>query len=180
MMASVGLGAPEISFSPSFDIVNAGVLLSLPALPAQGLLQHAEAQFALPNRYYRLNSIFLLLSFMALARVKSVESLRYCAPGEWGKVLGLDRVPEVRTLRQKIALLAVDKKPATWSAELCQQWMKAAPEQAGALYVDGHVRVYHGKLANLPRRYVARKTLSQRKCGLLGQRHGWTAFLLRT
>lgn len=162
MMASVGMGAPEISFSPSFDLVNAGVLLSLPALLAQGLLQHAEAKFMLPNGYYRLNSIFLLLSFMALARLKSVESLRYCAPGEWGKVLGLDRVPEVRTLRQKIALLAADKKPAAWSAELCRQWMKAAPEQAGALYVDGHVRVYHGKLANLPRRYVAREKLCLR------------------
>lgn len=162
MMASVGLGAPEISFSPSFDVVNAGVLLSLPALLAQGLLQHAEAQFSLPNGYYRLNSIFLLLSFMALARLKAVESLRYCAPGEWGKVLGVDRVPEVRTLRQKIALLAVDKKPATWAAELCQQWMKAAPEQAGALYVDGHVRVYHGRLAHLPRRYVAREKLCLR------------------
>ena len=162
MMASVGMDAPEISFSPSFDIVNAGVLLSLPALLAQGLLQHAEAQFALPNGYYRLNSIFLLLSFMALARLKSVESLRYCAPGEWGKLSGLDRVPEVRTLRQKIALLAVDKKPASWSAELCRQWMKAAPEDAGALYVDGHVRVYHGKLANLPRRYLAREKLCLR------------------
>jgi len=162
IVASVGMGASEISFSPSFDIVNAGVLLSLPALLAQGLLQHAEAQFTLPKGYYRLNSIFLLLSFMALARVKSIESLRYCAPGEWGKVLGLDRVPEVRTLRQKIALLALDKKPAIWSAELCQQWMKAAPEQAGALYVDGHVRVYHGKLALLPRRYVAREKLCLR------------------
>jgi len=160
--ASVGAGPVQIAFRPSFDIVSAGVLLSLPALLAQGLLQHAEAQFTLPNGYYRLNSIFLLLSFMALARLKSVESLRYCAPGEWGKVLGLDRVPEVRTLRQKIALLAVDKKPATWSAELCRQWMKAAPEHAGALYVDGHVRVYHGKLAHLPRRYVAREKLCLR------------------
>ena len=74
----------------------------------------------------------------------------------------MDRVPEVRTLRQKIALLAVDKKPVTWSAELCWQWMKAAPEQAGALYVDGHVRVYHGELAHLPRRYVAREKLCLR------------------
>jgi len=99
---------------------------------------------------------------MALARLKSVESLRYCAPGEWGKVLGLDRVPEVRTLREKISLLAVQKKPMTWSADLCHQWMEAAPEEAGALYVDGHVRVYHGKLAHLPRRYVAREKLCLR------------------
>jgi hypothetical protein len=135
----------------------------LPALLAVGLLSHHdEAQFVLPSGYYRLNSIFLLLSFMALARIKSIESLRYCAPGEWGKVLGLDRAPEVRTLRQKIALLAVDRKPAAWSAELCKEWMKAAPENAGALYVDGHVRVYHGKLAHLPRRYVAREKLCLR------------------
>jgi len=29
--------------------------------------------------------------------------LRYCAPGEWGKLLGLDRIPEVKTIREKIA-----------------------------------------------------------------------------
>ena len=142
--------------------MNAGVLLSLPALLGQGLLRYGEAQLTLPDGYYRVNSIFLLLSFMALTRLKSVESLRYCAPGEWGKVLGLDRVPEVRTLREKISLLAVDKKPSTWSAGLCREWMQAAPEQAGALYVDGHVRIYHGKLAHLPRRYVAREKLCLR------------------
>jgi len=39
MCASVGLTGPvEIAFRPSFDTVNAGVLLSLPALLAQGLL----------------------------------------------------------------------------------------------------------------------------------------------
>lgn len=163
LCASTGLTGPvEIAFQSSCDIVNAGVLLSLPALLAVGLLQHDEAKFALPNGYYRLNSIFLLLSFMALSRLKSVESLRYCAPGEWGKVLGLDRVPEVRTLRQKIGLLAVNNKAVVWSADLCRQWMQAAPEHAGALYVDGHVRVYHGKLAHLPRRYVARQKLCLR------------------
>jgi hypothetical protein len=155
-------GPAEIAFCPSLDTVNAGVLLSLPALLAVGLLNHGQARFMLPSGYYRLSSIFLLLSFMALARLKSVESLRYCAPGEWGKVLGLDRVPEVRTLRQKVALLAVEQKPFKWSTELSNQWMQAAPEQAGALYVDGHVRVYHGKLAKLPRRYVAREQLCLR------------------
>lgn len=163
MLASTGLAGPvAISFHPSCDTVNAGVLFSLPALLAVGLLQHTGKQFQLPKGYYRLTSIFLLLAFMALARLKTVESLRYSAPGEWGKVLGLDRVPEVRTLRQKIAHLAQGNKPAQWSAELCSQWMQAAPERAGALYVDGHVRVYHGKLAHLPRHYVAREKLCLR------------------
>lgn len=161
--ASLGQDGPvEISFQASFDTVNAGVLFALPALLAVGLLHHTEEKFQLPRGYYRLNSIFLLLSFMALARLKSVESLRYSAPGEWGKVLGLDRVPEVRTLRQKIAHLAKNDNSTQWSAELCRQWMKSAPESAWALYVDGHVRVYHGKLAHLPRHYVPRQKLCLR------------------
>ena len=53
----------------------------------------------------------MLMAFMALARLKSVESLRYCAPGEWGKLLGLDQVPEVRTLRNKIRLLSNEDQP---------------------------------------------------------------------
>jgi hypothetical protein len=53
-----------------------------------------------------LESIFLLLAYLALGRVPSLEQLRYHSPGEWGKVLGLDRIPEVKTLRDKIGNLA--------------------------------------------------------------------------
>jgi hypothetical protein len=35
-------------------------------------------------------------------------------------------------------------------------------EQAGILYVDAHVRVYHGEQTQLPRHYVARQRLCQR------------------
>jgi Transposase protein len=111
--------APE--FRPALDVPNGGVL-------AMGLLQATDRYFTLPKGYYGLDSLFLLLAFLALARLPSLESLRYCAPGEWGKLLGLDRAPEVRTLRQKVRLLAGDEQPSAWSAELCRQWMEAAPE----------------------------------------------------
>jgi len=117
---------------------------------------------AAPKGDYALDSLFLLLAFMALARLKSIESLRYCAPGEWGKLLGLDRVPEVRTLRKKLQLLARDERPEQWSPELCKRWMEAAPEQAGTLYIDGHVRVYNGHRTRLPRHCVARQRLCLR------------------
>jgi uncharacterized small protein (DUF1192 family) len=139
-----------------------GVLFALPALLAMGLLHATERYFTLPKGYYGLDSLLLLLAFLALARMPSLESLRYCAPGEWGKLLGLDRVPEVRTLRQKVRLLAADDQPSAWSAELCRQWMEAAPEQAGTLYIDGHVRVYNGHQTALPRHYVARQRLCLR------------------
>jgi len=115
-----------------------------------------------PKGYYGLDSLLMLLAFMAMARLKSIESLRYCAPGEWGQLLGLDRVPEVRTLRAKIQCLAQDDHPEQWSAELCERWMATAPEQAGVLYIDGHVRVYNGSQTKLPRHYVARQRLCLR------------------
>ncbi len=161
--ASVGeLVAVPPDFQGALDVPNGGVLFALPALLAVGLLASTKRFFTLPKGYYGLDSLFILLAFMALARLKSIESLRYCAPGEWGKLLGLDRVPEVRTLRNKIRLLCNDDQPEQWSAELCKQWMEAAPEQAGTLYIDGHVRVYNGQQTQLPRHYVARQRLCLR------------------
>ena len=86
-------------FSCCYDVPNGGVLLALPALIATGLLAHTKQHFQLPKGFYRLDTIFLLLAFMALARMKNVESLRYCSPGEWGKLLGIDRIPETKMLR---------------------------------------------------------------------------------
>jgi prepilin-type processing-associated H-X9-DG protein len=40
--------------------------------------------------------------------------------------------------------------------------MAQTPEEAGYLYVDGHVRVYHGDAAVLSRRYVSRQRLCLR------------------
>ena len=53
-----------------------------------GLLRHTEAFYALPNGFYGIAGIFPLLALMALARIKSLEQLRYVAPGEWGKPWG--------------------------------------------------------------------------------------------
>jgi hypothetical protein len=163
LAASVGeLDAVAPAFSPALDVPNGGLLCALPALLAVGLLEGVERHLQLPKGYYGLDSLLLLLAFMALARLQAIESLRYCAPGEWGKLLGLDRVPEVRTLRAKIALLAEADAPQQWSAALCERWMAGAPEQAGVLYIDGHVRVYNGSQTKLPRHYVARQRLCLR------------------
>ena len=149
-------------FAPAADVPNAGVLAALPALLSCGLLRGSGKYFAMPPGYYGLPTIFLLVAFLALARVRSVEGLRYCAPGEWGKLLGLDRVPEVRTLRAKLRILTKTGQPEQWSAELCREWMEADPEATGVFYVDGHVRVYHGAQTDLPRRYVSRQRLCLR------------------
>ena len=163
MAASVGeLTAVEPVFQAVADVPHGGVLLALPALLVVGLLRHAHHYFQLPKGYYGLESLFLMLAFLALARLPSLEQLRYCAPGEWGKLLGLERIPEVRTVRQKLALLGDQHQASAWSAELCAHWMGEDPDKAAVLYVDGHVRVYHGHQTALPRHYVARQKLCLR------------------
>ncbi len=161
--ASVGEGAGAIMrFEPCLDVPKGGVLCALPALLSNGLLHGAEFLLGEVLGYYRTLHVLLLLAFMSLCRIKTVEQLRGHSPGEFGKLIGLDRVPEVRCLREKLDQLSIDDATKQWSTHLSQHWMQADPEAAGTLYVDGHVRVYHGKKTKLPRKYVSRDRLCLR------------------
>jgi hypothetical protein len=157
------LESAPIEFQATCDVAQGGVLLALPALLAAGLLRCTPQMYQLPNGFYGLESIFLLLGLMALARIRSLEQLRYQAPGEWGKLLGLDRIPEVRTLRAKLKLLCQDLGQAMrWNAALAKEWMARQNATELYFYCDGHVRVYHGDQTTLPRHYVARERLCLR------------------
>ena len=161
--AAVGLSqCATTRFEPGQDVQMAGVLAGLPALCANGLLSGLDRHLKLAAGFYSALHILLVLGFMALGRIRRPEGLRHIPPGEFGKVIGLDRVPEVRTLREKIALMAATGDPGAWMKELGKSWLEGDPAQAGYLYVDGHVRVYHGELATLPRRFVSREHLCLR------------------
>lgn len=144
------------------DVSMGGLLTGLPALCNNGLLSGLDRHLSLPKGFYSALHILMLLGFMALGRLRRPEALRHVPPGEIGKVLGLDRAPEVRTLRKKIAVMSGAGTPMEWMKELSKTWMDADPQEAGYLYVDGHVRVYHGKGSLLPRRYVSRERLCLR------------------
>ena len=154
-------GAPT-QFQSCRDVSFGGVLCAMPALAQNGLFRHLDQHFPSLSGYYTTVQIVSLLATMALCRIKTVEQLQYHPPGELGKLLGLDRVPEVRCLRNKLAALSENQAPEKWAAQLSRDWLEADPDLAGALYVDGHVRLYHGQQTRLPRRYVARQRLCLR------------------
>ena len=163
MAAALGLAhSAATRFEAATDVSLGGLLAGLPALCANGLLSGIDRHLKLPAGFYSCLHILLTLGFMALSRIRRPEGLRHIPPGELGKVIGLDRVPEVRTLRQKITLMASTGDPAAWMRELARSWMESDPAEAGYLYIDGHVRVYHGDQAVLPRRYVSRERLCLR------------------
>jgi transposase len=163
VLAAFGLldGAPT-RFETCRDVSFGGVLCALPALAENGLFRHLHDCLAKLRGYYSTLHVIILLAYMALCRVKAVEQLQYQPPGELGKLLGLDRVPEVRCLRRKLAALSIDDGPERWAGLLSRDWLEAAPQLAGVLYVDGHVRLYHGSKTALPKRYVSRQRLCLR------------------
>lgn len=161
VLCSLGAGSPAIvKFEESQALCGAGVLFLLPALLAQGLLKTKEV-YQWPSKvYYGLESIVLTLAFMALARIKNPEQLKQCRPGELGRIIGLDRVPEVKCLREKIQLLSEQKQATHLNNLLVEHWYNGPTEEdADFLYIDGHVRIYYGYKANLPVKFISRQKL---------------------
>jgi hypothetical protein len=105
------------------------VLCALPALLAEGLLRHTRSFYRLRPGFYPLESIFLALALLALVRCPSLEQSRYLSPGEWGKLLGLDRMPEVKTLRRKISELCGQDGQAARVAESLGRGMDGRRQQ---------------------------------------------------
>ena len=147
-------------FGSAKAVPRAGVLLALPVLVASGVFESAQKIYgSLGPAFYGLRTSLLTLLLMALWRIKRPEGLKEHSPQDLGRVLGLDRAPEVKTLRRKLARLAAVGRAAQFGQALAQQRMTLRGEALGFLYTDGHVRVYHGQHA-LPKAHVARMRIS--------------------
>ena len=147
-------------FEASLSVANAGALLALPAMLELGLLDVGENVYgSLSNGFYGLRSTLLCMGFMALLRIRNPERMQFEAPGELGTLLGLDRAPETKTIRRKLAELVERGQASRLSAGLAERWVRQAPRALGYLYVDGHVRAYNGEKHRLTKTHVARRRL---------------------
>lgn len=161
VFARLGLlaeAAPQ--FGDAQGVVGLGVLLALPALMSTGLFEVAEKVYGgFGAAFYGVRSVFTCLSLMALLRVKRPEQLRHNSPPAMGRLLGLDRAPEVKTLRRKVDELAQQQKSRELQEQLARLRVEAYPGLMGFLYVDGHVRPYCGEV-EVPKAHVTRMRLS--------------------
>jgi prepilin-type processing-associated H-X9-DG protein len=161
LLARLGLleDAPPL-FGSASAVARAGVLLALPVLIASGVFECAQTIYgSLGPSFYGLRTSLLTLLLMALWRIKRPENLKEYSPQSLGRVLGLDRAPEVKTLRRKLASLAATGRAAQFGDALARRRVELRGKAMGFLYVDGHVRVYHGQHA-LPKAHVARMRIS--------------------
>jgi transposase len=132
-------------FAATEALPGAGALLAVPALVASGLLAVARQVYGtLGPAFYGLRTTLVAYVLLVLLRLPRPEMLKEYAPGDLGRVIGLDRMPEVKTLRRKLARLAAQKRSHDLGRELAQRRIDARGRVVGFLYVDGHVRAYHG------------------------------------
>ena len=149
-------------FAPAGRVPLAGLFLAMPALEAAGLLPCAAMVFGgLPNGFYGLDTMLLEGVLRALAGEPRAEGAGRVDPFALGRVLGLDRAPEVKTIRRKITALAATNRGeellAAMAARHVARLDATNPELAAVFYVDGHVRAYQGT------RKIAKTHLSRLK-----------------
>jgi transposase len=111
LLAAMGLLDDALPvFAATRSLPRAGVLLAIPLLVASGLLSTAEKIYgSLGPAFYGLRTTLVAYVLLALLRIPRPETLQEYPPGELGRIVGLDRMPEVKTLRRKLAHLAALK-----------------------------------------------------------------------
>ena len=140
----LGEGAVPV-FTPGARYPLAGLLLAVPALEDTGLLDAARQVYGrLKDGFYGLTATLLTLVFLALAGEPRAEGATRVPPGALGRVLGLDRAPEVKTIRRKLGELAAAGRAADLLMALARHHAAARPDTLGFLCIDGHARVYDG------------------------------------
>ncbi len=152
MQASIGAGSEQVSpvFAPAARVPHAGLFLSLPALETTGLLSCAREAFgSLPNGFYGLDTIMCEAVLRTLAGEPRAEGATRLDPTSFGRILGLDRAPEVKMIRRKHHHLADTGHVGDLMSLMARKHLKAVlgteEDLAAVLYVDGHVRAYQGR-----------------------------------
>ena len=139
----LGEGAAP-AFTPGARYPLAGLLLALPPLAQCGLLDCARQVYGrLRNGFYGLEVMLTVLVFMALLREARAEGATRIPPDALGRVLGLDRAPEVKTIRRKLGELAAAGKAADLQMALRPP---ATPGHPGHPGIPLHRRAHQGVL----------------------------------
>ena len=104
----------------------------LPFLLDTGLLNFKGHYKELSKGYYYIETVVLLLAFMYLCRIKNPEQLAQISPGEFGKLLGLDRSPGAKCLRKKLKEICAQQKSTEWNMGLAREWS----QEEGSLFQE--------------------------------------------
>jgi transposase-like protein len=147
-------------FTQGAGLARLGSLLILPTLAQTGLLRSAKKTYcSLSDGFYSLSATILTMVFLAVCREPLAEGVTRIPPSDLGRLLGLDRAPEVKTIRRKLSEIAGRNKGSEFVNALGEYHAEQDPDVMGYLYLDGHVRVYFGK-RDLQKAHVTRTRIA--------------------
>ena len=148
-------------FRDGASVPGVGVLLALPCVIESGLFSISRKLYGeIGPAFYGLRTTLMTLVLMALLRIKRPEHLKERDPAAFGRLLGLDRAPEVKTLRRQLTRLAAHHCAEQLGTGLARRRVDQRGHLMGFLYVDGHVRAYHGERTISSNAYVPRRHLA--------------------
>ncbi|NMC20946.1 MAG: hypothetical protein GYA33_11055 [Thermogutta sp.] len=160
LLARQGLLADAVPLFADADCLpRAGVLLAVPLLVRHGLVDAFTRVYgSLHPSFYGLRTTVVTLFLAALLRIKRPEHFKEYRPEDLGAIVGLDRAPEVKTVRRKFTQLAAMERGKELMEEAARRRIAEDEDRVAFLYIDGHVREYHGKAplfeAKRPQRQV--------------------------
>lgn len=137
----------EPLFPQSQRIENAGIFLALASHSMNSFGAVAKKVYvSFGAAFYGIRSVFLMLVMMALLRIKNSEQLGRYNPEKLGVILGLDRAPDVKTVRRKLGTLFLRQKACVFMDKLVDSRLENNAElELATIYVDGHSKSYYGK-----------------------------------
>src|SRR5258708_16271066 len=85
-----------------------------------------------------------MLVFLALLREPRAEGATRTDIAAAGRVLGLDRAPEVKTIRRKLGELAGRGRAGELQMAIARPHAAARPDELGFCYIHGHTPAHFG------------------------------------
>lgn len=158
VLAALGkIDDAEPIFAAGEGLPRVGVFLAVALLAKSGVVDiFVRLYRSIGPAFYGLRTSVVCLVVLALLRIKRPENLKEHPPQSLGRLLGLDRAPEVKTLRRKMAILAQRGLGRELMRALAEHHVATHEDAVGVLYVDGHVKEYSGQ-APLSKAYNTRR-----------------------
>ena len=148
MIARLGrLRDAEPLFAPCNRLDCAGAFLAVAVMaedPYLRISQHFYRPF--PAAFYGRRTMLITLMLMVLLRIKRPEQLRRHHVLMLGRVLGLDRTPEVKTVRRNLRHFEKQGGASDLMGQIAKARVAEYKGEVRIIDVDGHMAAYSGKV----------------------------------
>jgi len=132
-------------FEDAQNVREVGALLGIAVAAEQGFFYEAmRVLHAIGPAFYGLRTSLVCLSLLMILNLCRTQDVMRRQPSEMGRLLGLDRSPERKTLGRKLKNLVGQGRSLALMDALASRRLRSEDGQIWA-YIDGHVTVYTGK-----------------------------------